>query len=200
MTAMSTPEQTRTPDAESEILLAVGELADGRTTRARQRLCALWDRDDDFDDPDCIVVHRSAIAHWLADTQSDVESALAWDERALGEAELLPDRHVPFAGTARTVAAMLPLLHVEVAQGHRRLDPARGAREHRVLVREHLALALAALASLPAQDREVPAREIARLEAQLSGLRPIEPGPGWQRRSWEGRAFWDEVREDDPLE
>src|SRR3954451_12880390 len=130
MTAMSTTEQTRTPDAETEILLAVGELADGRTTRARQRLSALWDRDDDLDDPECIVGHRSAIAHWLADAQSDVEAALARDERALGEAQALAHRHVPFAGTARTVAAMLPLLHVEVAQDYRRLDSACGALEH----------------------------------------------------------------------
>lgn len=195
MTAMSTTQQTLSPDAarpdaESEILLAVGELFDGRIMRARQRLSALWDRDDDLDDPECLVGHRSAVAHWLADTQSEVEAELSWDERAVEEAVPLLDRHVPFAGTARTVAAMLPLLHVEVAQGHRRLGSTCGALEHLARARE-------ALATLSGHDREGPAREIARLEAQLSGLAPHEDAPGWQRRAYQGNEFDDE---DDPLE
>ncbi len=197
----ATTQAVRT-DVESEISAAVDELADGRTTRARVRLSALWERDA-HEQTD----HRAAIAHWLADAQGDVESALTWDERAVDEAEALADKRVPFAGTARTVAAMLPLLHVEVAQDYRRLGSACGALEH-------LAAARNALAALPQPERGAPAREIARLDAQLGGRAPAPgrqrhggQGEGWRRQSWEGRAFWDQEFEeeefgeqDDPLD
>jgi hypothetical protein len=87
---------------------------------------------------------------------------------------------------------MLPLLHLEVAEGYRRLGSACGALEY-------LAGARAALGSLPERDRAAPAREIARLDARLGGRVPDQVGPSWQRRAYAGQEFWEDDEGDDPL-
>jgi hypothetical protein len=165
------------PVAAAEIATAVAELADGRTSRARLRLSALWDR---AAGPE-LGASRCAIAHWLANAHDDVEAALTWDERAVDEAEALADKRIPFVGTACTVAAMYPLLHLEVAEGYRRLGSSCGALEH-------LARARRAAAELPTGERGRVNEQIAWLDARINGRTADESDAGWER--WEG---------DDPL-
>ena len=51
---------------------------------ARRLLAAIWD-----DGPDAL--RRVAVAHYLADLQTDPHDELAWDRRALAEAEAVTD-------------------------------------------------------------------------------------------------------------
>lgn len=71
---------------------------------------------------------RCAVAHALADVQDDLDDELTWDERALAEAgtaagEPVPDGMPP-------VAALLPSLHLNLADLHRRRGEPTAARTH----------------------------------------------------------------------
>jgi hypothetical protein len=135
MSSPAVPSLIRRPDpVAEEITAALRVLEDGRITRARRRLTELWSQLAGSSS----TPHRSAVAHWLADAQSEVADELAWDERALAEAEALPEWSVPFAGTGHTVAAMYPQLHLALAEDYRRLDDAYGALEHLALARTSL--------------------------------------------------------------
>jgi hypothetical protein len=89
---------------------------------------------------------RCAVAHALADVQDDLDDEQAWDERALAEAgaaaaEPVPDGMPP-------VAVLLPSLHLNLAEVHRRRGRTASARAH--VARGRTALAdLAADAGQP---------------------------------------------------
>jgi hypothetical protein len=165
----------------AEIQAAVNDLHDGRVTRARRRLEGLWEQVEQTANSS----HRCAVAHWLADTQDDPSQELAWDERALLEAETLPGRQVPFAGTAATIATMYPRLHLDVATACWRMRDACGALEH-------LAKARAGLADLPdTPGRLGIRRDIARLEAELDDRQPFLGDEPWISLSWDDwESFW----------
>jgi hypothetical protein len=148
-----------------DIAEAVNHLQDGRATLARRRLAALWPqlRPDGGH-----ARHRSAVAHWLAAVEPEPRSKLAWDERALDEAEAVADWASTFAGTAGTVARMYPELHLELARDHLQRQDVCSALEH-------LARARNATETLPVGARRQLRTEIRSVDRQLSG---VGSGPG----------------------
>ncbi len=87
------------------------------------------------------AVLRCAVAHARADVADDPDAERAWDERALAEAAIAAGE--PVVDGLPPVAALLPSLHLNLADVHRRLGrPAEAA--------EHVAHGRAALAALPA--------------------------------------------------
>ncbi|MFF7163245.1 hypothetical protein ACFZBP_18145 [Streptomyces sp. NPDC008086] len=90
----------------------------GDREEARRRLLDLWTELGEDGDP----VHRCTLAHYLADTQDDPADELAWDLRALTEAEGM--------GGALGVRALYPSLHLELAADYVKLDRAEAARVH----------------------------------------------------------------------
>ncbi|WP_217209618.1 hypothetical protein [Streptomyces sp. AC550_RSS872] len=90
----------------------------GDREEARRRLLELWTELGEDGDP----VHRCTLAHYLADTQDDPTDELAWDLRALTEAE--------GAGGALAVRALYPSLHLNLAADYVKLDRAEAAHVH----------------------------------------------------------------------
>ena len=99
----------------AEIAAAVQTGRDGRHAEARERLSGFWARLGPEGDP----LNRVTVAHFLADLQDDHREELVWDERALAAAGDLPD-----------VRGFLPSLHLNLADGHRRLGNGPAARQH----------------------------------------------------------------------
>lgn len=100
----------------------------GEPETARTRLTELWEEagDDQF--------ARCTVAHYLADLQAETADELTWDLRALQAAGVAePAEGVPF-----TVGAMLPSLHLNLADDYRRLGDAAKAEEHLGIARAHL--------------------------------------------------------------
>ncbi|EGX54995.1 hypothetical protein SZN_35157 [Streptomyces zinciresistens K42] len=90
----------------------------GDREEARRRLLDLWTELGEDGDP----VQRCTLAHYLADTHDDPADELAWDLRALTEAE--------GAGGAPALRALYPLLHLDLAADYVKLDRAEAARAH----------------------------------------------------------------------
>src|SRR5687767_9141131 len=80
--------------------------------RLRAVLCA-----DDGARP----LHRVAVAHYLADLQSDPHDELAWDRRALAAADAVTDDRVDAAGIAAPVRAFYPSLHLNLGESFRKV-------------------------------------------------------------------------------
>ena len=106
-----------------------GEPADARTELGR-----LWAEIGPDGDP----LHRCVLAHHLADLQDDVRDELAWDERALAAVPELSDRRVQQEHASLQVRGLLPSLHLNLADDHRRLGATERARAHLDSAREHL--------------------------------------------------------------
>ena len=116
--------------------IALGQAGD--RDRARDELEALWLEVGELGNP----VHRCGIAHSLADLQDDPRSELTWDQRALDVAESATDEDVELTGMTAGVAGLLPSLHLNLADVHRRLGNMDRARSH-------LASSRSALGPLP---------------------------------------------------
>ncbi len=103
-----------------EVLTVIAAWLSG-TPGSGEALRAAWD-------VDAAAWQRCLIAHYAADTEVDPEQALVWDNRALAAAmELEPGVPGPI-GFDRD--AMLPSLHLNCAEDHRRLgDHAEAARQ-----------------------------------------------------------------------
>lgn len=71
--------------------------------------------------------HRSVTAHYLADTQTELEDELMWDLRALEAAQETGSESGPYAAAVR---AFFPSLHLNLADGYRRLGDFDKARHH----------------------------------------------------------------------
>jgi hypothetical protein len=98
----------------------------GHRAGARERLIAVWERLGPDGDP----LHRVSCAHFLADPQDDVGEELTGDERALAAVGDLTDERVQQHTAAMQVRGLMPSLHLNLADCHRRLgDPTR-AREY----------------------------------------------------------------------
>ncbi|MBB4691601.1 hypothetical protein [Paractinoplanes abujensis] len=122
-------------DVMAAIAAAVGRGRAGDRAGARQALAGLWDGSDD-------PLHRCSIAHYAADLQETVADELMWDERALAEAARLSDERARSYDAAWQVRALLPSLHLNLADAHRRSGHAKAARTH-------LAAAVADLDAVP---------------------------------------------------
>lgn len=106
----------------------VGEaVAAGDRDTTRARLEALWaeiggGRGD--------ALHQLAIAHAMADAQSDPREELAWDLLALQAADNVTDARVAGAGMPGPAAALYPSLHLNVGDDYRRLGDLDEAQRH----------------------------------------------------------------------
>lgn len=159
--ATGDPLGTAVPDLlADDVAEAVRDLLDGRSTRARRRLGALWTL------APVGSVHRSALAHWLAVADPAPATALRWHEQALEAAEAAGDWSVPFAATALTLGEMYPELHLDLARAYQQVGDACGALDH-------LALARNAFDVTVRGERRI---RLGRLAAQLDAL--IDEGAG----------------------
>ncbi|UPW07097.1 hypothetical protein M1C59_13405 [Gordonia terrae] len=117
------------PDEDStmhELTEAVALGQGGDTTGARDRLLALWETIGVDGD----ALHRCTLAHHLADLYSDPADSLAWDVCALDAALALTDERVRSHHADLSVAGLLPSLHLNLADDHRRLGSFDSARRH----------------------------------------------------------------------
>lgn len=129
----------------------------GDREEARKRLGELWAELDEGGSP----LHRTTVAHYLAQTQDEPDVGLAWDLRALAEADTLtrgrtesdsgdvlerrPAGHVSEdAGRALVDAELLavrsfyPRLHLSLAGAYARLGEVAAARCELVRTRSAL--------------------------------------------------------------
>ncbi|KAB2971591.1 hypothetical protein F8R89_05720 [Streptomyces sp. SS1-1] len=124
-----TERQERT--ASDAVLTRIGQVVllhhAGDREEARRRLLDLWTELGADGDP----LHRCTLAHYLADTHDDPVDELAWDLRALTEAESAGDAGSPGScGSAPALKALYPSLHLNLAADYVKLDRAEAARAH----------------------------------------------------------------------
>ncbi|MFF5480524.1 hypothetical protein ACFY5C_24730 [Streptomyces sp. NPDC012935] len=121
---MAERQERTAPDA---VLTRIGQVVmlhhAGDREEARRRLLDLWTELGEDGDP----LHRCTLAHYLADTQDDPSDELAWDLRALTEAE---SAGVGDGRDAPAVRALYPSLHLNLAADYVKLDRAEAARVH----------------------------------------------------------------------
>ena len=150
------------------VLAAVADAAGlgrrGERPRARKLLADLWSSSGGEDgDP----LHRCALAHALADVQDDAHDAVAWDLRALAAALSVTDERVARAGMAGPAAALYPSLHLNLADGFRRIGDQDSAWTH-------VAAGRNSLAALPDDGyRQLIESGMDRISAELG---PSHPG------------------------
>ena len=113
-------------------LVRIGEAArlhhhQGERDAARHLLSQIW---DEIGGEQGNPLHVCVLAHTMADVQEDVRQELLWDQRALTAADLLTDEQTTQAGVAVPIAALYPSLHLNLADGYRRLGDLDRAREH----------------------------------------------------------------------
>ncbi|MBD9726068.1 hypothetical protein [Streptomyces caniscabiei] len=168
--------QERTaPDA---VLTRIGQAVmlhhGGDREEARDRLLRLWAEIGEDGAP----LHRCTLAHYMADTQDDPDTELAWDLRALSAADELSDGRPAADRDELAVRAFYPSLHLNLAADYARLGRHDAARSH-------LRLARGALATLTDDGHGDAVRTaLARLEARLDETGPGgdgRPGPPRQR-------------------
>lgn len=145
----------------AEIMEAIATLQGGDRTLGRTRLLRLWDDLNGSGTP----TQRCTIAHFLADTEDDVEAELAWDRVAL-EAATGTKCGSDADALAPDLAAFLPSLHLNVADAYRRLGDHERARAH-------AGFGLARTAALPSGGYGDMVRGgLERLQARLTGTDP----------------------------
>lgn len=124
-----------TPQSTMAAITEAVELArDGDRTAGRERLLELWGDLGPLGD----ALHRCALAHHLADLYADPVEALAWDLRALDAADALTDERVQAEHADLAVAGLYPSLHLNLADGYRRLGSFAAARRHLTSAEEHV--------------------------------------------------------------
>jgi hypothetical protein len=96
---------------------------------ARKVLAEIWD------DPAADALHRVAVAHHLADLQTDPAEGLRWDERALAVADGVTDERARAAGVSASVRAFYPSLHLNLGESYRKVGDIAAAREQLALGR-----------------------------------------------------------------
>jgi hypothetical protein len=135
--------------------IALGQSGD--RAAARTLFAHVWDRIAAGD-----ALQRCALAHSMADVQDDPEDELVWDLRALEAAEEVGDAATAAAGMTGGARALLPSLHLNLADVYRRLGDTHRAAEH-------AARGLAAVDVLPDDGYGRMVREgLERIEARLA--------------------------------
>ncbi|MGJ9411941.1 hypothetical protein ACHAAC_04445 [Aeromicrobium sp. CF4.19] len=125
---MTTPDPTM-----KAITEAVAAGREGQIDSARQRLLSLWGDVGVTGDP----LHRCTLAHFLADLHDDPAAALAWDIRAYDAAEAVTDHRVQEHHASLHIAGFYPSLHLNLADGYRRLGAFDLASEHITAAKGH---------------------------------------------------------------
>lgn len=98
----------------------------GDRVGARARFAALWDAIGPDGDP----LHRVTLAHFMADVQDEPAQELMWDLRALDAADALTDERLKSHHDALSLEAFYPSLHLNVAEGYRKVGELAQARVH----------------------------------------------------------------------
>lgn len=135
MRVTETSPDTTSPDTTLNAItdaVALGHAGD--TDVARARLLALWRDIGPAGDP----LHRCTLAHYLADLYADPAQALAWDVRALDAADTVTDARAGRHHPGLRVAGFYPSLHLNLADGYRRLGSFTAAGEHIEAARQHV--------------------------------------------------------------
>ncbi|HEU5128339.1 MAG TPA: hypothetical protein VFU12_10150 [Glycomyces sp.] len=106
----------------------------GDTLGAKHRLLDLWQSIGPGGDP----FHRCTLAHYLADLCADPAEALTWDVRAIDAADALTDARVQAHQADLRIAGFYPSLHLNLADGYRRLASFAAAADQIEAARAHL--------------------------------------------------------------
>lgn len=117
------------------ITTAIGVTLGGEKDRGHRLLTDCWEATTPTDH-----AHRCILAHYLADTETELEQEIAWDEIALQEHGFLQDDELASLGIP-SVNGLQPSLHLNLADGYHRMGKT-------VLAREHLAKGQATLGAL----------------------------------------------------
>ncbi len=120
-----------------EIMIAIGRgialREQGEPEAARVLFTDLWRRIGDGGDP----FHRCALAHSMADVQSDPADELRWDLRALEAADEITEERARRAGSG-PVSGFYPSLHLNLGEAYRKLGDTRSAQRHLQLGLDHV--------------------------------------------------------------
>lgn len=106
------------------ITTAIGAALSGERVRGRRLLLNCWEATTPMDH-----AHRCILAHYLADTETELEQEIAWDEIALEEHGFLRDDDLAALGMPST-NGFQPSLHLNLADGYRRLGKIALAQVH----------------------------------------------------------------------
>lgn len=108
----------------TEITAAVTVALGGDKSAGQQALLACWE--DTVPDEHA---YRCVLAHYLADTETDLDAEISWDETALAEHAGVSDEDLAPLGIP-SAGGFAPSLHLNLGDGYlRRGDPGR-ARNH----------------------------------------------------------------------
>ena len=108
----------------SGLASALGQLATDRAA-GRQALTELWDALDPGD-----AAARCILSHFLADAQDGLDDEIAWDEVSLAESAKISDFDLRAIHPAMHVASFMSSLHLNLADGYRRLGRFEAAGGH----------------------------------------------------------------------
>lgn len=106
------------------ITAAVGVSQSGDKDRGRGLLLDCWNATGSADH-----AHRCVLAHYLADTETEVANEVAWDERALEEHGFLGDDDLAPLGIP-SARSLRPSLHLNLADGYHRQGRTDLAQAH----------------------------------------------------------------------
>ncbi len=108
----------------TEITTAVGTALGGDREVGCQQLRACWDGTGEGDH-----AQRCVLAHYLADTEDELDAEVAWDELALSAFASVGDGELAEVGIP-SAAALAPSLHLNLGDGYLRQGRlAEAARE-----------------------------------------------------------------------
>ena len=107
-----------------EITDAVGAALGGDRALGRHRLLACWEGTVPGEH-----AHRCVLAHYLADTETDLAAEIAWDEAALAEHAGVRDEDLAPLGIP-SARGFAPSLHLNLGDGYLRRGELGAARRH----------------------------------------------------------------------
>lgn len=108
----------------SGLASAQGLLATDRAA-GRHALTELWEALDADD-----AAARCILAHFLADVQDDLDDEIAWDKISLAESAKVSDDELRAIHPAMSVVGFMSSLHLNLADGYRRLGRFEVAGRH----------------------------------------------------------------------
>jgi hypothetical protein len=114
------------PDAMSEILEAIGLLHGVDRALGRSNLEAIWARISHAPK----AIDECVLAHYLADVQEHLADELNWDIRALNAAMRSTDSEARACHPTLSISALLPSLHLNLAEDYWKLGDFDSSRSH----------------------------------------------------------------------
>ena len=111
----------------TEITDAIGAALGGNRAEGQQRLLVCWEGTVPGEH-----AHRCILAHYLADTETDLGAEIAWDEAALAEYAGVRDEDLVPLGIP-SARGFAPSLHLNLGDGYLRRGEPGPAHRHLVL-------------------------------------------------------------------